>query len=156
MIVDRIENCNTYPLGKAWQLAFEFLSSLKADAEDKKYQILGDDIFAVVASYKTRCADAALFETHRKYVDVQAVISGTEDIGWLSGEGLLTIQPYDESKDIAFYQHPDACFTRINATPGIFVALFPRDAHKPSLMVGNVPEAVKKVVIKINVNLLNT
>ena len=155
MIVDRIENSNAYPLGKAWQVAFEFLSSLKPDVEDKKYHVQGEDIFAMVTSYKTRPADVALFETHRKYVDIQAVISGAEEIGWLPGEGLLTKQPYDESKDIEFYHYPNASFTRVNVSPGTFVALFPRDAHKPSLMIGNAPEYVKKVVIKINVNLLS-
>lgn len=155
MIVDRIENSNAYPLGKAWQAAFEFLSSLKPDVEDKKYHIQGEDIFAMVSSYKTRPADAAQFEAHRKYVDIQAVMSGSEEIGWLPGGDLLTKQLYNESKDIEFYHHPNANYTRINLSPGTFVALFPRDAHKPSLMIGNAPECVKKVVIKINVNLLS-
>lgn len=154
MIVDRVENCIAYPLGKAWQAAFEFLTSLKPDVEENKHHIQGDDIFAMVSSYKTRPADVAQFETHRKYVDIQAVLSGGEEIGWLPGEGLLTRQPYDESKDIEFYHHPNAGYTRIKVSPGTFVALFPQDAHKPSLMIGNTPECVKKVVIKINVNLL--
>ncbi|MBI5306916.1 MAG: YhcH/YjgK/YiaL family protein [Planctomycetes bacterium] len=155
MIVDRIENCNAYYLGKAWQVAFEFLLALKLDVEDKKYHIQGDDMFAIVASYKTRPADIAQFETHRKYVDIQAVMSGSEEIGWLPVGGLLTKQPYDASKDIEFYHHPNANYTRINVSPGTFVALFPQDAHKPSLMIGNAPECVKKVVIKINANLLS-
>ncbi len=40
MIVDRIQNGQAYPLGKAWQFAFEFLVSLKPDAEEKKYHVL--------------------------------------------------------------------------------------------------------------------
>lgn len=154
MIADRIENCNAYPLGNAWQAAFEFLSSLKPDVEDKKYHIQGTDIFAIVSSYKTRQANAVQFEAHRKYVDIQVVIAGNEEIGWLPVGELLTMQPYNASKDIAFYHHPNANYTRLNISPGTFVVLFPRDAHQPSLMVGNTPESVKKVVIKINVNLL--
>ena len=155
MIVDRIENSNAYPLGKAWQTAFEFLSALKPDVEDKKYHIQGTDIFAMVSSYKTRLAGVAQFEAHRKYVDIQTVLSGSEEIGWLPVGGLLTKQPYNASKDIEFYHHPDVNYTRINVSPGTFVVLFPRDAHQPSLMVGNTPESVKKVVIKINVHLLS-
>ena len=52
MIVDRIQNAKAYPLGNAWQLAFEFLVSLKPDAEEKKYHVQGDDIFAMVMSCK--------------------------------------------------------------------------------------------------------
>lgn len=155
VIVDRIENSIAYPLGKAWQAAFEFLSTLKPDVEDKKYHIQGTDIFAMVSSYKTRPADAIQFEAHRKYVDIQAVMSGSEEIGWLPAGELLTKQPYDASKDIEFYHHPNASYTRINVSPGTFVVLFPRDVHKPSLMIGNTSESVKKVVIKINVNLLS-
>jgi len=42
----------------------------------------------------------------------------------------------------------------MNVFPGIFVALFPHDAHMPSLMLGNTPECIKKVVVKVNVKLL--
>ena len=154
MIVDRIENSIAYPLGKAWQAAFEFLSTLKPDVEDKKYHIQGTDIFAMVSSYKTRPADAIQFEAHRKYVDIQAVMSGSEEIGWLPVGELLTKQPYDASKDIEFYHHPNTSYTRINVSPGTFVVLFPRDAHKPSLMVGSIAGSVKKVVIKISAHLL--
>lgn len=154
MIADRIENSNAYPLGKAWQDAFKFLSSLKPDVKDKKYHIQGEDIFAMVSSYQTRPADAVQFEAHRKYVDIQTVMSGNEEIGWLSVGELLTMQAYDASKDIEFYHHPNANYTRINVSPGTFVVLFPWDAHKPALMNGNTPEYVKKIVIKINVHLL--
>ena len=36
MIVDRLAHYNCYPFSKAWQLAFDFLLSLKPDAEEKK------------------------------------------------------------------------------------------------------------------------
>lgn len=154
MIVDLIENSSAYPLGKAWQAAFAFLSTIRPDVEDKKYDIQGTDIFAMVSSYKTRPADVAQFEAHRKYVDIQAVLSGSEEIGWLPVGGLVTMQPYDASKDIEFYRHPVVNYTRVNVSPGVFVALFPRDAHQPSLMVGNISGSVKKVVIKISARLL--
>lgn len=154
MIADRIENSNVYPLGSAWLTAFKFLSSLKPDVEDKKYPILGEDIFAMVSSYKTRPADVVQFEAHRKYVDIQTVMSGNEEIGWLSVGELLTMQPYDVLKDIEFYHHPKVNYTRISVSPGTFVVLFPWDAHKPALIKGNTPEHVKKIVIKVNARLL--
>ncbi len=68
MIVDRIQNGKAYPLGNAWQLAFEFLVSLKPDAEEKKYHVQGDDVFAMVMSCETRPPGIAVLETHRKYL----------------------------------------------------------------------------------------
>lgn len=154
MIVDCIQNGKYYPLGKAWQRAFEFLISLKPDAEEKKYHVQGDDIFAMVMSYETRPPDAAVLETHRKYLDIQTVITGGEGIAWFPRNELAIKQPYDELKDVEFYQHPNSSFARTNAIPGIFVALFPHDAHMPSLMLGSTPERIKKVVVKVNVKLL--
>ncbi|MBI2471372.1 MAG: YhcH/YjgK/YiaL family protein [Planctomycetes bacterium] len=154
MIVDRMQNSRDYPLGKAWQLAFEFLISLKPDAEEKKYHLQGDDIFAMVMSYETRPPDTAALEAHRKYLDIQAVITGGEGIAWFPKDELIIKQLYDESKDVEFYQHPNSSFARINVFPGTFVALFPQDAHMPSLMLGNTPECTKKVVVKVNAKLL--
>src|SRR4030067_3344056 len=98
MIVDRMENSIAYPRGKAWQAAFEFLSTLKPDMEDKKSHIQGTDIFAMVSSYKTRPADAVQFEAHRKYVDIQVVMSGSEESGWIPVGGLVTMQTYNASQ----------------------------------------------------------
>ena len=154
MIVDRIQNGKAYPMGKAWQLAFEFLLSLKPDAEEKKYHVQGDDIFAMVMSYETRPPDTAVLETHRKYLDIQTVITGGEGIAWFPKDELIIKQPYDELKDVEFYHHPNSSFARMDVFPGIFVALFPHDAHMPSLMLGNTPECIKKVVVKVNVKLL--
>src|SRR3990167_3129683 len=155
MIVDRIQNGKAYSLGKAWQLAFEFLVSLKPDAEEKKYRVQGDDIFAMVMSYETRPPDTAALETHRKYLDIQTVITGGEGIAWFPKDELIIKQPYDESKDVEFYHHPNSRFARVSVFPGIFVALFPHDAHMPSLMLGNTPECIKKVVVKVNLLIIS-
>jgi beta-galactosidase beta subunit len=65
---------------------------------------------------------------------------------------LIIKQPYDESKDVEFYHHLNS-FRTNERLSGIFVALF-QDAHMPSLMLGNIPEYIKKVVVKINVKML--
>ena len=154
MIVDRLQNYKIYPFGKAWQLAFNFLISLNQDAEEKRHPLQGDDIFALVMSYETRLSETTAIETHRKYLDIQAVITGEEGIGWCQSDELKIDKPYDISKDVEFYKHPEKEMQRVNLFPGNFVALFPHDAHMPALMTKNVPEFIKKVVVKVNVKLL--
>ncbi len=154
MIVDCLENWKIYPYGAAWKSTFEFLMTLTPNAEEKKYPLQGDDIYAMVMSYETRTPETAVLETHRKYLDIQAVLDGGEVMEWFPTGGLAVNKPYEESKDVEFYHHPNSSFARMNVFPGIFVALFPHDAHMPSLMIGNTPESIKKVVVKVNVKLL--
>jgi YhcH/YjgK/YiaL family protein len=154
MIIDRLENWEHYHFGPAWKRAFEFLMTLTPGAEVKKYSLQGEEIFAQVASYETRTPETAVLETHRKYVDIQTVLSGSEKMECFSREGLAVDTPYDESKDAEFYKCSSPGPTRIDLSPGTFVMLYPQDAHMPGLMIEEKPELIKKVVVKIDLELL--
>ncbi len=99
MIIDKLKKWDYYHFGSAWKHSFEFLQSLAPDAEEKKYELQGDDIFAQVSSYKTRTKDSALLETHNKYIDIQVVLIGREIIKTSSRDGLVVQTQYDEIKD---------------------------------------------------------
>lgn len=152
MIADRLENWNRYPFGDAWKTAFEFLLGLGADAEVNKHLLQGETLFAGIDVYETRPLETAVLEAHRKYVDVQVLLSGEEYIDWFPLKGLTVETPYDPEKDVGFFHRPGDAPVRTKLTPGLFVALFPDDAHSPQLMVAG-PEPVKKTVVKIDVNL---
>ncbi len=154
MVIDKLGNWKHYNFGAGWKAAFEFLLSLTPDTEESKYDIKGDDIFAQVMIYKTRSPETAVLETHRKYVDIQAVLSGSERIDWFSRDGLVIDKPYDELKDAEFYKRTCAGTAHVDLSPGTFVMFFPQDAHMPSLMIEEKPELIKKVVIKIKVEIL--
>ncbi|MGC9329842.1 MAG: YhcH/YjgK/YiaL family protein, partial [Candidatus Hinthialibacter sp.] len=77
MIFDEMGYWENYPLGPAWETAFTFLKTLAPDAEEKKYPIEGDDIFARVMSYETKPREEAVLEAHMKYVDIQTVLYGS-------------------------------------------------------------------------------
>jgi YhcH/YjgK/YiaL family protein len=154
MILDQIKNWRDYPYGDSWKQAFNFLENLQPDSEDKKYIISGDDIFAIVTSYKTRSYKDAIFEAHRKYIDIQAVISGHEKLEWSTKEGQQLDVPYDESKDVEFYKHTLPRAGKIDLYPGIFIMLLPQDVHMPSLIFMDKTDVVKKVVIKLKIDLL--
>ena len=152
MIVDRVEHDNYYPYGSAWKTAFEFLGSITSDAEEKKYDIQNDDIYAIVACYNTK--EPHKFEAHRKYVDIQCLLEGQENIESTALNGLTVDLPYDAEKDVELYTQTDNQKIVTHLMPGIFVAFFPHDAHMPGVSVGASPAFVKKVVVKIKVELL--
>ena len=152
MIIDRVEYYNCYPYGSVWNTAFEFLDSITSGAEEKKYEIQGDDIYAVIASYKTK--EPHKFEAHREYVDIQCLLEGQEIIESTALNGLTVDMPYDQEKDVAFYVKTDSRKIISHLMPGIFIAFFPHDAHMPGVAIRNSPAIVKKVVVKIKAELL--
>ncbi len=153
MIIDSLENSHLYGFGETGKVIFEFLKSLKADAEEKKYVLLGTDIFASVMSYETRTSELAQYESHKKYVDVQAVLVGAEGFKIVSSDALKVSTAYDDSTDVMFYS-PEPETTYLDLYPGSFVLLFPHDAHMPTLIVGDKSQRIKKVVVKVKKELL--
>jgi YhcH/YjgK/YiaL family protein len=134
-----------------WNKAFSFLkNSDLATLELKRYDLDGDDLFATASVYNTRNPEDAKFEAHRKYIDLQYVVSGSELIGiapLVSRDSIL--QQYDATKDIELLSVKQGMTVR--ATPDRFFIFFPEDAHMPGLKEGtNAP--VRKVVVKIRMN----
>lgn len=134
-----------------WDKAFTFLkNSDLANLELKRYDLDGDNLFATISEYFTKNEDEAMFEAHRKYIDIQYVISGVEQIGIapisLKKEDLV---PYDATKDIEYITVVQS--TNLKATPEKFFIFFPSDAHRPGIKDGeNSP--VRKVVVKVKID----
>ncbi len=155
MIIDRIENCALYPFGNAWKAAFDFVKTVTPETECGKTFLDGDNLFVIVDSYETKARDAAKLETHRKYVDIQLMISGTESHEIFPKTELTVSEPYNPERDAEFYKIPESFRTRFNLRSGDFAVYFPEDAHLPCLMSSSRPERIKKVVVKIAVDQLN-
>ena len=154
MIVDKLANWQFYSLGPAWRRAIDFVQSLDANAEQRRYDLQGNDIYALVVGYQTRSVTTAQFEAHRKYVDLQVVLSGVEALEWAHLDGLEVATPFDSAEDATLYHRPNSGVTHIDFRAGMFTALFPHDAHIPGLSLDENPTSVVKVVVKISVELL--
>ena len=68
---------------------------------DGRVDIDGEDVYALVQSYETLAGEPR-FEAHRRYIDIQYVVSGAEIIGWAPLAALVVTDGYDRAKDIAF------------------------------------------------------
>ncbi len=133
-----------------WQKAFAFLKSSDLKTlEVKRYDIDGDNLYATISEYTTKNEETTDFEAHRKYIDIQYVISGKEIMNIAPLSTIIkVITPYDATKDIEFV----TVGKKVNytASQDNFFIFFPDDAHRPGLKVGtNAP--VRKVVIKLRV-----
>ena len=134
MIIDKIENIGLYAsVLDGLDKAGEFVNSFyKNPGEPGRYELDGDKVFANVSSYKTKPREGAQFEAHRKYADLQAVISGTELIGWSPPDSLKEeSESFSGGGDIAFYSGGSMLDVVLPA--GYFVLLLPGDAHMPCI-----------------------
>ncbi|MBN1942170.1 MAG: YhcH/YjgK/YiaL family protein [Phycisphaerae bacterium] len=129
--------------------AVEFARRLPADTLAGRIEIDGEAMFGMVSTYTTKSPEELAFEAHRKYIDVQVLLAGRERIDVTQRTDLPVLQPYAENTDVLFYASPPA-FTSVLLEPGQFLVLFPQDAHRPCLAVGE-PARVRKLVVKIRV-----
>jgi YhcH/YjgK/YiaL family protein len=150
MIIDKIENFDIYKaLGKRIEKALEYITNTDLkNIQPGKYEIDGENIFALISEYKTKSEHEGKLEAHRKYIDVQYVINGEE----LMDNALLGVQqilePYKEENDIIFFKG-EKSFTKVSS--GMFAIFFPQDVHMPGISTGKISD-VKKLVIKIRLN----
>ncbi len=148
MIADTLAAAQLYtPTHPRLAAGFDFLRKLPANIADGRHEIDGDRVFALVQSYTTTPAATRKLEHHRKYADIQYLISGGEIIEHVALDGLPVDTPYDETKDYGLVRDP-AARSSVVLAPGSWAIFFPQDAHKPGCALG-VPGAVRKVVIKV-------
>lgn len=151
MIFDKFVNCNRYySSNENFNKAFDFIK--KAIAENLpvgKYEIDGEDVFASVQEYVTKLPDDAKFEGHRKYIDIQFIVSGQEKMLVFDIDKAVSATDYNKEKDVEFFM--DFNKTCCNVVEnGEYCIFFPNDIHKPGLAVFE-QSKVKKVLVKIKV-----
>jgi len=147
MILDHINNRRRYEaLHPEFRTAFSFLEEADLAAlPDGRHDIAGDRCFVVIARGPGRGREAARLEVHRKYIDIQFAIEGTDEIGWKPASRCTEIEtPFDAERDAGlFADTPDAW---LSLPPQTFVLFFPEDAHAPLGGKGYLHKAVIKIL----------
>ncbi len=148
MILDRLEFAARYiGMHAGFDAAFDFLNRPElAQLGPGKILIANDDIFAVVGKDPARTAEEARLEAHRKYIDIQYVVAGTDHMGWKNCARCDDpVDEYDDEKDIIFYNNTPDLWVAVPA--GAFVVFFPEDAHAPLVGEGMIHKVVVKVAV---------
>lgn len=149
MVLDTIANASRYlQIGEGIANALNYIRNNDLSAVlPGKYEIEGDRLVMLVMELENTNTNENRLEGHRRYIDLQYWVSGSE----LMGHEILNSQPvleaYNEKSDCGFY-NCIASYSRL--LPGMFVIYYPSDLHTAV----NDPlsnERVKKVVFKIQV-----
>lgn len=112
-----------------------------------RVDIDGDRLFASVQEYTTMAWEDCRYEAHNRYFDIQYVVEGREQFGYVKRAGLLETAPYSEAEDLVFFHEP-AESGRVLLEAGDCAVVPPEDAHKPRCIAG-MPCLVRKIVVKV-------
>jgi biofilm protein TabA len=148
MIYDLLENANRYiHLHEGFDNAFAFLRrpDLQELAADR-YDIDGDRVFAIVAKAPGRRREEGRLEVHGKYIDIQMLLAGTDQMGWKpASQCRKPSGPYDPDGDIRFFDDPPVAWFPVE--PGMFAIFFPEDGHLPLVSPGEIHKVIVKVAV---------
>lgn len=147
MILDKIQNAKLYRgvhagIGKALDY---FKRTDFTDLPMGKHEIEGDALFVILKEYPTNKIDGHLLESHLKYIYVQYVVQGVEQMGVTMHSDQ---KPYDAVEDYMLFDEP---YDIITVKEGMFAIFFPDDIHMPEITTSKSSQ-VKKAVFKVRIH----
>ncbi len=146
MIIDDIKNIKQYyNLNINFnQIEIFIKANNLSELPQGRYSLIKNNDYVNIDICNAREINDAKLESHKKYIDVQLLISGNESMGWKTTPICKQISsPYNPEKDFQFFSdEPDIFF---NLKLGNFVIFYPEDAHMPLLGTGTIKKAVFKI-----------
>jgi biofilm protein TabA len=109
-----------------------------------RHPIAGENLFVIAEQAPGRAREAARLECHRRYIDIQLVLEGIDEMGWKPlADCHDPVSDYSAENDIRFFHDAPAAW--IATPPDAFCIFFPEDAHAPLVSKGE----IRKVIFKI-------
>lgn len=146
MILDTLANMKLYEcLGEDFKQVSAYLQETDLMNLEEGKHILEDGVYFIVQSYATKPVAEGKWEAHRKYIDIQLVLEGSEQIGYAPLTGMEADTEYDAENDFQLLKGQGSL---LQVPAGSFCIFFPEDVHMPGL---NGSGNVRKIVVKIPV-----
>lgn len=148
MILARLDQCRPYaPLHPRFAAALDFLA--RPDLRDLplgRHELAGPELYAMVMRNPGRPRSEALLEVHRRYIDIQLVLAGHDEMGWRAlSDCRQSDGPYNAEKDYELFRDTPESWV---AVPAEHLAIFfPDDAHAPLVGSGEIHKVVVKVAV---------
>ncbi|MBP3673441.1 MAG: YhcH/YjgK/YiaL family protein [Oscillospiraceae bacterium] len=147
MIYDRIANAKNYlGIHDNLDLALNYIAEHLQDMPDS-VELKGSDVRGFRSQYVTVPEEKAFFEDHNVFVDIHMMTSGQERVA-VSNIDVLTAYQASVEDDYTLYHGPEDL--SVVMQPGSFLIVFPGDAHKVKVAIGE-PEQVSKALFKVRV-----
>lgn len=150
MIYDKISNWKTYFKHPKFEEIFAELANYNTSTENGVYH--HEDFYFKVMEYDTKEAPE-IIESHRKEVDIQILLTGSEKIKMYHDSDLTVSEAYNPETDCVFYSTKAEPYTELILYPEYMAVFFPSDPHHPQFKTKNGIQALKKIVIKVSITL---
>lgn len=115
---------------------------------------LYDGDYMNIETGKTKAVEECRWEAHRRYLDIQYVVSGSENVEWAP----LLLGKVEEDRpddDVYFYAAESlAAGATIHHQAGRFSIFAPEDLHRP-LLAPQDPASIRKAVVKVSLKNLH-
>lgn len=150
MIFDNVKNASLYSnISSNLKAALDYMQNNNLDGfEDGRFEIANGNVIIIIKKgYKTKEENQGKWESHEKFIDIQYLLEGQEQIGYCRVSNMEVKVPYDSKTDKTLYHNCDKYF-KTKLYPGDFIILFPDDAHK-TLIAGDEVTTNNKAVIKV-------
>nr|WP_308612239.1 YhcH/YjgK/YiaL family protein [uncultured Dialister sp.] len=117
---------------------------------DGKYELCGCTMS--VESPATEPEKERKLEGHKKFIDIQFEIKGSEE--WIGVESIFdsprALESY-EDRDLYFFESHREKESKVYFTEGRFAVFFPEDLHRPLCQGRKGKEILRKAVMKVPV-----
>lgn len=149
MIFDNLQNRNNYKSIPYIYRALQELRKLEGTFPESTIVYEEGSLFANPVTLTSKPESDCIFEAHKNFLDLHYIVEGVEGIATADVTTLEEKTPYEESKDIGFYQgDADGIYY---LKPGQFMVCWPSDAHKVAVMQ-DFPALIRKIVVKIRID----
>lgn len=150
MILDRIENLHFYIKGEVLSEVTKTIAGISGIHTEGSYPLIGQDLYFNLLKYKTKESEWPT-ESHKKYIDIQLVLSGVELLRIYDIHKLQPMGKYDTETDVIFYNTENSrAISDIRLLPGFFSVFFPQDVHQTQIADNNGPQTITKLVFKVH------
>ena len=131
MIIDNIENISKYSA----VIPANVIKFLKNISPEVGHYDIDEKSYANVDMYIPKPYDNCQFEAHKKYIDIQMVLFGEENLEYTIAEGLEISENYNDNKDIMFFDNPDYIVDSVHLTPNKFVLISSLSSYLSTLLI---------------------
>ena len=146
MILDKTENLYKYEnLGEGFKTVARFVAENDLLSLPLGKKPIDDVVYYNRQEYVGKEEKDDIYESHRKYADVQIVLSNEEAINYSPS---VAEKSEPNEKDCYFSQGKDK--SRLILKTDCFAIFFPDELHKPGLKTND--EKIQKIVFKVLVN----
>lgn len=143
IIATKSDSTNSNDISKRINEVIDYISKLDFNNLKIGRYDVSEDFYYNVIEYEAFDESEVFYESHKKHVDIQWLVSGCERL-YVNDVCRLKVKSYNPDDDVVLYESV-CCEGSTVLIPGSCVILMPNDAHKSGRFMGRKNKILKVV-----------